>query len=182
MVSDTMRRWNLPNAARLKRAAVRSHRKASLSRAAAVEREITRDRAVPLACAGLLLDRIAPHDPRASPSAPNGHPSRARGVELTRWHEDMSKSLSVLYFASFLKIRSADCARCLHCSTGWLFGVVVGYECARLSATSHRLPSLCCANSDHASNPSHCCACLWPKGSGETFRRQNEAVRARPWW
>ena len=39
--------------------------------------------ACPLACTGLPLGRIAPHDPRASPGAPHGHPSRARGVGVT---------------------------------------------------------------------------------------------------
>ena len=39
--------------------------------------------AVPLACAGLLLGRIAPHDPRASPGAPHGHLNRARGVGVS---------------------------------------------------------------------------------------------------
>ena len=48
-----------------------------------VERKITRDRAAPLACAGLPLGRIAPHDARASPGAPHGHPNRARGVGVS---------------------------------------------------------------------------------------------------
>ena len=48
-----------------------------------VEREIMRDRAAPLACAGLPLVRIAPHDPHASPGTPYGHPSRMRGVGVT---------------------------------------------------------------------------------------------------
>jgi len=63
------------------------HRRRELrATAAAIERELTRDRAAPLACAGLPLVRIAQHDSRASPGAPHDHPSRTHGAGVSHLH------------------------------------------------------------------------------------------------
>ena len=67
------------------------------------------------------------------------------------------------------------------CLTGWLHGMMSGLVAARLRAGSRGVPSLGGAGTNPDSNPSHCCACRWPKGPGETFGLQSEAVRARSW-
>ena len=73
-----------------------NHRREPRATAAAVEHEITRDRAVPFACAGLPLGRIAPHDPHASPGAPYGHTSRAHCPGVTHLHGVTQNSLLVV--------------------------------------------------------------------------------------